>query len=328
MKVVFYTEMNFRGKVKREHENMRTEFAWMVALNADHMPLSSLLFGPKDAEVHNDYDLGIIIFPKNIPGFLLEMSVVKTLKRQCKKVAFMQEGPSWYFQDLPIKESFWFLSEMQACDFCLAHNQVDATYYEGLLSIPCYINPTLIIEDSVKGLPQQSTRQGVIIGGNLVRWYGGLNSLMVVKSIVKEDEPIYLPKMGRMLPEEEHIQGLNHLPYSTWTKWMYNLDKFKYAIHLNPNTIGGTFSLNCAYLGIPCIGNIKTATQQACFPELSVFPDDIKTAKSLFYRLYHDQDFYNECSVKARVNYQAYFTEEAYKRHWDNEIFKLEFQNN
>ena len=36
MKIAFFTEMGFQGKVPRTHDNMRTEFAWMVALDADH----------------------------------------------------------------------------------------------------------------------------------------------------------------------------------------------------------------------------------------------------------------------------------------------------
>ena len=40
MKVAFFTEMGFGGKVPRTHKNMRTEFAWMVALNADHYNLN------------------------------------------------------------------------------------------------------------------------------------------------------------------------------------------------------------------------------------------------------------------------------------------------
>ena len=36
MKIAFFTEMGFQGKISRTHENMRVEFAWMCALEADH----------------------------------------------------------------------------------------------------------------------------------------------------------------------------------------------------------------------------------------------------------------------------------------------------
>ena len=36
MKSVFLSEMGFAGKIPRNHTNMRTEFAWMCALDAEH----------------------------------------------------------------------------------------------------------------------------------------------------------------------------------------------------------------------------------------------------------------------------------------------------
>ena len=51
MKIALFTEMNFRGKINRTHTNMRTEFAWMVALDADHYNLND--------NVSQKYDLGI-----------------------------------------------------------------------------------------------------------------------------------------------------------------------------------------------------------------------------------------------------------------------------
>lgn len=34
MKIAFFTEGGYQGKVPRNHPNMRTELAWMCALNA------------------------------------------------------------------------------------------------------------------------------------------------------------------------------------------------------------------------------------------------------------------------------------------------------
>ena len=56
MKIAFVSELPFMGKVPKNYENMRTEFAWMNALEADHFPI-------REANV-SGYDLVIIIFPK------------------------------------------------------------------------------------------------------------------------------------------------------------------------------------------------------------------------------------------------------------------------
>ena len=86
MDIAFFTEMPFVGKIPHNHPNMRTEFAWMVALDADHYHISNT--------PNKKYDLGITIIPKTNPEFNIE-----SLKQYCTKVAVMQEGPHWYFQD-------------------------------------------------------------------------------------------------------------------------------------------------------------------------------------------------------------------------------------
>jgi hypothetical protein len=306
MKIVFFTEMGFVGKTSRDHKNMRTEFAWFTALGAEHIPIQQI------QNVQSQYDLGILIIPKKVGNFI-STDIVSNMKRICNKTAFMQEGPIWYYQSLPLNESMWFLNQMLAVDVVFAHNDIDKIYYEGLLEKPTYINPTLMIEDSIKDLPKVE-RSGVMIGGNLGRWYGGVDSYMVASLL---DEPIYAPQMGRMQKEELGVDEINHLPYLEWHDWIVELNGLKYAVHLNPNTIGGTFSLNCAYLGIPCIGNIDSNTQRLCFPETSVDPRDLKSAKKIAKKLLNDIDFYNEVSETALREYQINFSEDAYVKHWN-----------
>ena len=111
-------------------------------------------------------------------------------------------------------------------------------------------------------------------------------------------------------PQEEEL--INHLPRTLWTEWMEQLSTFKYAVHLMPTIAAGTFSLNCAYFGIPCIGNNKVDTQRLCYPELSVDVDDIETAKKLIIKL-KDPDFYNKCSKQAKENYRKFYDIKQFK---------------
>ena len=311
MEVKWFSELPLQGKVPRNFRNMRTEFAWFVAQDSSHTNLFNL---PKLPD--QSIDVGIIIIPKKVEPFL-SMDIVGHLKRVCKKYAFMQEGPSWYFQSLPVHQSFWFYNIMLNADFVLAHNDTDKEYYEGLLGKPVFINPTLMIEDSIKSLPSVD-RKGTMLGGNLVRWYGGFNSLIVAQ---EAGDNIQAPQMGRMDKAELGIQEIKHLPYLEWVDWIKELNKVKYAVHLNPNTIGGTFNLNCAYLGIPCIGNEEANTQKLCFPELSVRANDIGKARKLMKRLVEDQSFYSYISRQAKENYIKYFSEDVYKLSW-NEMIK------
>lgn len=89
----------------------------------------------------------------------------------------------------------------------------------------------------------------------------------------------------------------------------------------------GTFSLNCAYLGIPCIGYKGLDTQEICFPELSVKLGDLYKAKQFINQLHNDKDFYNECSIVAKMAFEHEFKEDIYKTKIENifnEILKGE----
>ncbi len=57
MNIAFLSEMGFSGKVSKNHPNMRTEFAWMHALDADHIPLI-------DFNKVKEYDHIFLILPK------------------------------------------------------------------------------------------------------------------------------------------------------------------------------------------------------------------------------------------------------------------------
>ena len=317
MNIAFFSEAGFEGKTLSNFENMRTEYAWYYALDATHHPILKL-----DTLRDNQYDIGVIIIPKELDHYV-NYSVVDELKRVCKKTAFMQEGPSWYFQELDIWKQMWFYNIMESVDFVWCHNDIDKEYYEGLLGKPTYINPTLMIEDVLdRALSEKEDK--VIIGGNFVRWYGGFNSYMVA---LHYDLPIWAPSMGRKKGDENDLDGLNHLPYLNWKEWIYKLSEFKYAIHLNPNTIGGTFSLNCGYLGIPCIGNVHQNTQRLCFPDLSIEPHDLNQAKELVSKL-KDKDFYKEMSEKAKENYNNNFSKDVYIKHMERVIEEVTDESN
>ena len=82
-----------------------------------------------------------------------------------------------------------------------------------------------------------------------------------------------------------------------------------------PTAAAGTFSLNCAYLGIPCIGNLKVDTQFNCHTHLSVQVDDLMTARELARRLKLDKDFYQKCSTEAKEAYHTYYGVDKWKEY-------------
>ncbi len=299
MRVAFFTEMGFNGKVPRTHDNMRTEFAWMVALDADHYNIKQT---PTEK-----YDLGIVIIPKKNPDLNLD-----DLKLSCDKVAVMQEGPNWYWQDYDLAKQIWYFNTLTSADIIFTHNEVDKTYYQGLTNHPnVRVMSSLMIEDAIGEL-KQVERQGVIIGGNFVSWYGGFDSYIVASEIT---DKVFAPSMGRKQVGEEQL--IQHLPYLTWKQWIHELNKFKYGVHLMRTHAAGTFALNCAYLGIPCIGYKGLDTQEICHPNLTVDVGDLVMAKKLIKLLEDDYEFYNYQSKIAKINYNKFYTEQVFKNKFE-----------
>lgn len=312
MKIAFLTEMGFTGKISEDHTNMRTEFAWMYALNATHHNI--YLFG----EISN-YDHVFVIFPKgktflssegsclidnatNPVTNLLDSDIISKLKQTNKHVYYVQEGPHWWFNDYEIADQINFFNMLQHVDAIYAHNESDAIYYRGLCKgTEVHVIPTLMIDTLIKDIKWQPEDK-VIIGGNFARWYGGMESFIVASEF---NLPIWSQTSHATRKNEGHL--INHLPRVMWDEWMQQLSTFKYAIHLMPTVAAGTFSLNCAYLGIPCIGNKLVDTQRLCYPELSVDVNDLEAARALAIRLRDDVDFYKECSATALENYKKYY---------------------
>ena len=300
MEIAFFTEMGFEGKVPRNHPNMRTEFAWMCALNADHHSIIRAPF------VTEKYDLGIVIIPKKNPELNLD-----DIRLSCKKIAVMQEGPNWYWQDYDLAKQIWYYNTLTSADIIFTHNEVDKKYYQGLTNHKdVRIMSSLMIEDAIDidSLMSPKYRGEVIIGGNFVSWYGGFDSYIVASEI---SDKVFAPSMGRKQEGEEQL--LNHLPYYNWRDWVTQLSKFKYGVHLMRTHAAGTFALNCAYLGIPCIGYKGLDTQEICHPDLTVDIGDLVNAKKLINLLENDSTFYNNCSQTAIDNYKNNYTEQIFK---------------
>lgn len=291
MSIAFFTEMPFKGKVPSNHTNMRTEFAWMHLLQADH-------YNYRETPSQN-YDLGIVIIPKKDPNF-----DIKELKKYCNKIAVMQEGPHWYFQDYPLDKQIWYFNTLQEADIIFTHNKADKVYYQGLTAHnDVRVLRTLMIEETIGEL-EVVEREGVIIGGNFVSWYGGFDSYIVASEIT---DKVTAPSMGRKQAQEEGL--VTHLPYMTWKAWIHSLNKFKIGVHLMRTHAAGTFALNCAYLGIPCIGYKGLDTQRICHPMLTVDIGDLEQAKKLIKKLDSDKEFYDFTSITAKACYERHYNE-------------------
>lgn len=324
MRIAFLTETQYEGKWPYDFPNARTEVAWQIALDATHYNIWNF-------NNVKGYDHVFIIFPKgktflnsegstlitgvNPVSELLRQDIVNLLKKENGLVHYVQEGPHWWYNDYEIADQIYFYNFLGSCDSIFTHNTTDVAYYKGLFpSKPIRPIGTLMIDTLIKDIVPTKEHKA-IVGGNFARWYGGFESYIVADNFNCD---IWAQTSHAMRIGEDSVDGIKHLPRMMWNDWMKSLSTFKYGVHLMPTVAAGTFALNCAYFGIPCIGNEDVDTQLLCHPSLSVEVYDIAMARDLAIRLRDDEDFYNQCSELAKENYKQFYSVERWKERMEN----------
>ena len=300
MKVAFFSETGNNQKYPRNFPNARTEVGWCLALDA---PMCSLQNLPNEK-----FDLGIIIIPKNNPIVNLE-----SIRGCCDKVAVMQEGPHWYFQDYTIDKQFNYYNLLMEVDWGYCHNQSDVSYYRGLGCKDVRVMRSLMITDDL--LPRNEWGDATMVGGNMVSWYGGFDSYVVAREI---GSPISAPSMGRKQDLEEQIEDINYLPYMSWRDWINYLSQYNIGVHLMRTHAAGTFAMNCGFHSIPCIGYEGLDTQELIHPMTTIKLGDLESAVKIGRKLKNDRDFYDDCSKKVTENFDKYYTEKSWLNNWKN----------
>ena len=301
MKIAFFSEAGYEGKIQRDHPNMRTDVAWVCALGATHHPISNIHSIPD-----NTYDVGVMILPKNRKP-LLSYPLLENYKRVCKKVTIMQESYYNYWQDSSIEEQIWYFNFITQMDLIFCHNDVDLTYYNGLTNVRTELLPSVMITDGV--LPRSEWGDAVVIGGNFVWAYGGFDSYQVARELT---ENVHAVTTGRMKKEEEQV--LKHIPWMLWREWIDTLSQFNVGVQLGTAS-AGTFNLNCSFHGIPCIGYSNVNTQKILHPRTTVEVGDIGKAKVIANMLKDDKHFYDECMKETMENYDKYYAEDKFVEH-------------
>ena len=304
-KIVWFTEGGWQGKVSLDNPNMRNDVSTKWLLGAEHYPIFQM---PQVLEHFGEkhFDFGIVTLPKTHVDKLMTFDMLGDLKKLCRKTISMQEGPHWYYQDYTMEQQIWWYNSLTEFDMLFAHNKKDVNYYRGITNKPVQKMPTLLLADRLGIVPRSEWGDAVVIGGNMVRWYGGFDSYVVAQQF---DMPIVAPSMGRKIDREDELD-IQYLPYMTWVDWMNNLSQYHVGVHMMPTHAAGTFTLNCAFHGIPCIGYKGLDTQEELHRLLSVNDGDMAGAIKLANKL-KDDKFYEECSIMSRENYKkSMYTEE------------------
>ena len=170
-----------------------------------------------------------------------------------------------------------------------------------------------------EGLDSQSGslyKSGILLGGNFVSWYGGMDSYLVASEV---EEKLYGVSMGRKQEQEDQIDDIKYLPYMSWREWINHIGQYKVGIHLMRTHAAGTFSMNMSWHGTPVIGYSGLDTQELLHPQTTIEVGDLVGAKRIIKKLYNDQEFYDECSEQTLRRFEKYYSEESWLKHWEKE---------
>ena len=74
------------------------------------------------------------------------------MKKCCDKIAFMQEGPNWFFQDYSLEHQIWFYNTLMSMDWLYVHNNSDINYYKGLTGKECRVMNSTMVEELIKDI--------------------------------------------------------------------------------------------------------------------------------------------------------------------------------
>ena len=299
-KIIFFSESETFGKAPRDFEDARTEFGWSIMLDAEWCPIG--------VKPDKRYDLGIVIIPKNNPNVNIEL-----FRQVCDKVAVMQEGPHWYFQDYPVDKQIHYINTLRNADWVYCHNESDVDYYLGLDCKDVRVMRSMMIPERLDSVGYSKEKSGTLLGGNFVSWYGGMDSYLVASDV---PEKKYGVSMGRKQEQEDSIDDIEYLPYMTWREWIKKIGQYKFGVHLMRTHAAGTFSMNLSFHGTPVVGYYGLDTQELLHPNTTVAVGDLRTAKFLMKKLYEDESFYKECSEETLHLFQKHYSEEAWMKDW------------
>ena len=309
------SEMGFEGYFPVNYPNLRVLETQLLYLESYHLPIHKILTEGKKYKGNLLYNIGKGGFEKPYISDLYHNyhNIVSLLQEKFDEIYIYQDGEIGWWNQVDTRLQAWWYNQLRAANGILVPNSTDIPFYKGLFPDKeiKVIRSVMTDEglDKTKFKPQENR---TIVTGPLTREYNGFSQVLIAHNA---DMPIDIPPMGESrMPKDSWEMapnlGINYLNYMSWVDWMYNLSRYKIGYMMSAATASGSFALNCAYLGIPCIGDKWADTQSILFPDLAIDVFDNKKALDLTLKLKKDLDFYIEVSNKAKRLYKKEFTKE------------------
>jgi hypothetical protein len=309
------SEMGFEGYFPVNYPNLRVLETQLLYLEAYHLPIQKIITEGKTYKGSLLYNIGKGDFEKPYISDLYHNyhNIVGLLQEKFEGVYIYQDGEIGWWNQVDTRLQAWWYNQLRAASGILVPNSTDVSFYKGLFpDKEIKVIRSVMTDEGLDKSKFKPKENRTLITGPLTREYNGFSQLLLAHNL---DMPVDIPPMGESrMPKDSWEMadnlGVNYLQYMTWTEWMYNLSRYKIGYMMSAATASGSFALNCAYLGIPCIGDKRADTQSILFPDLAVDVFDNEKALELTFKLKNDLDFYIEVSNKAKRLYKQEFTKE------------------
>lgn len=309
------SEMGFEGYFPVNYPNLRVLETQLLYLEAYHLPIQKIITEGKTYKGSLLYNIGKGDFEKPYISDLYHNyhNIVGLLQEKFEGVYIYQDGEIGWWNQVDTRLQAWWYNQLRAASGILVPNSTDVSFYKGLFpDKEIKVIRSVMTDEGLDKSKFKPKENRTLITGPLTREYNGFSQLLLAHNL---DMPVDIPPMGESrMPKDSWEMadnlGVNYLQYMTWAEWMYNLSRYKIGYMMSSATASGSFALNCAYLGIPCIGDKRADTQSILFPDLAVDVFDNEKALELTFKLKNDLDFYIEVSNKAKRLYKKEFTKE------------------
>mgnify|MGYP001288783239 FL=1 len=309
------SEMGFEGYFPVNYPNLRVLETQLLYLEAYHLPIQKIITEGKTYKGSLLYNIGKGDFEKSYISDLYHNyhNIVGLLQEKFEGVYIYQDGEIGWWNQVDTRLQAWWYNQLRMANGILVPNSTDVPFYKGLFpDKEIKVIRSVMTDEGLDKTKFKPKENRTIVTGPLTREYNGFSQLLLAHNL---DMPVDIPPMGESrMPKDSWEMadnlGVNYLEYMTWAEWMYNLSKYKIGYMMSAATASGSFALNCAYLGIPCIGDKRADTQSILFPDLAIDVFDNEKALELTLKLKNDLDFYIEVSNKAKRLYKQEFTKE------------------
>ena len=309
------SEMGFEGYFPVNYPNLRVLETQLLYLEAYHLPIQKIITEGKTYKGSLLYNIGKGDFEKSYISDLYHNyhNIVSLLQEKFEGVYIYQDGEIGWWNQVDTRLQAWWYNQLRAASGILVPNSTDVSFYKGLFpDKEIKVIRSVMTDEGLDKTKFKPKENRTIVTGPLTREYNGFSQLLLAHNL---DMPVDIPPMGESrMPKDSWEMapnlGVNYLQYMSWTEWMYNLSRYKVGYMMSAATASGSFALNCAYLGIPCIGDKRADTQSILFPDLAIDVFDNEKALELTLKLKNDLDFYIEVSNKAKRLYKQEFTKE------------------